>query len=101
MLENDLGKARSHSLGSHIRTHTGTKPQNHTHMKKKGQALPIAFKQMLSETGIWKKLRLSKQTVMNRRVQVGKGFYPKDTTMRAWLKKAGWKLETVETWTLR
>lgn len=72
-----------------------------THMKKKGQALPIAFKQMLSEPGIWKRLRLSKQTIMNRRVQVGKGAYPKDTTMRAWLKKAGWKLESVETWVLR
>ncbi len=70
-------------------------------MAAKALALPIAFKKMLSEPGIWKKLHLSKQTVMNRRVQVGKGLFPKDTTMRGWLKKAGWKAHTVETWKTR
>ncbi len=66
--------------------------------KSKGHPLPDAFEQMVSTPNIWKKLKLSKQTIMNRRVLLGKDQYPKDSTMRAWLKKAGWKLAVVELW---
>ena len=55
---------------------------------------------MIEQPGIWKRLRVSKQTVLNRRVLVGKGALPKDTTMRKWLKKAGWKPVVVEKWGL-
>ncbi len=67
--------------------------------KTKGHPLPVAFEKMVSQPNIWKKLKLSKQTIMNRRVLLGKDQYPKDSTMRAWLKKAGWKLAVVELWT--
>ena len=70
----------------------------HNTMSAKGHPLPLAFKKMIEQPGIWKRLRVSKQTVLNRRVLVGKGMWPKDTTMRKWLKKAGWKPVVVEKW---
>ena len=60
--------------------------------------LEKAFERMIATPEIWRKLRISKQTVMNRRVQVAKSIHPSDATMRRWLKKAGWKQAVVEKW---
>ncbi|MBK9759783.1 MAG: hypothetical protein IPO90_07370 [Flavobacteriales bacterium] len=60
--------------------------------------LQLAFKRMLTTPQVWRKLHVGRQTVMNRRVLLGKGKYPRDATMRSWLKKAGWKQAVVEKW---
>jgi hypothetical protein len=61
-------------------------------------SLPEAFRRMLISPDIWRKLKVSRQTVMNRRVMVNKDEFPSDATMRRWLKKAGWKQAVVEKW---
>lgn len=60
--------------------------------------LPQAFARLLAQPDIWRKLKMSKQTVMNRRVLAKKGEFPSDATMRRLLKKAGWKQAVVEKW---
>jgi hypothetical protein len=71
------------------------KEQEHT---MSAYTLPQAYKHMIATPDIWRKLRMGKQTVMNRRVMAGKNEYPSDATMRRWLKKAGWKQAVVEKW---
>lgn len=64
----------------------------------KTYTLPQAFAEVMNQKDIWRKLKLSKQTVMNRRVMIKDGTFPGDATMRRLLKKAGWKQAVVEKW---
>lgn len=56
---------------------------------------------MLLRPGIWTTIHLRKQTVLNRRVMMRKGIYPRDALMRIWLKKAGWRMVVEERWQKR
>lgn len=60
--------------------------------------LTDAFRSMIEQEGIWDRLKVGRQTVLNRRVMVRNSEFPKDSTMRAWLKKAGWKMAVEERW---
>lgn len=64
----------------------------------KTYTLEQAFEVLLGQPEIWRKLKMGKQTIMNRRVLAKKGEFPSDATMRRLLKKAGWKQAVVEKW---
>lgn len=57
-----------------------------------------AYLHMIQQAGVWTKLKQGKQTVMNRRVSVKRGMYPKDTVMRLQLARMGWRKVAEEQW---
>lgn len=57
-----------------------------------------AYLHMIQQPGVWIKLKQGKQTVMNRRVSVKRGMYPKDTVMRVQLARMGWRKVIEEQW---
>lgn len=69
------------------------------HMK--GKNLKEAFKSVIMQEKVWKPLRIGRQTVMNRRVQVRKGIFPTEPVMRRLLKRVGWVQVVEERWTKR
>ncbi len=78
-------------------------------MKKKSAPAPAsktmtlraAFKQALSERGAFVPLRMARQTMLNQRMEVNKGEYPGDKTMRMRLTYAGWRMAVEEQWVQR
>lgn len=64
----------------------------------KETSLQKAYEELILQAESWRKLRQPKQTVMNRRVMVRKGIYPREHLMRQQLKRAGWKLVMEERW---
>ena len=67
----------------------------------KGKTLKEAFKIVIMQEKVWRPLRIGRQTVMNRRVQVRKGNFPTEPVMRRLLKKVGWKPVVEERWAKR
>lgn len=57
-----------------------------------------AYLHMIQQPGVWSRLKQGKQTVMNRRVTVKRGTFPKDTVMRAQLARMGWRKVMEEQW---
>lgn len=57
-----------------------------------------AYLHMIQQPGVWSRLKQGKQTVMNRRVTVKRGTFPKDTVMRAQLARTGWRKVIEEQW---
>lgn len=57
-----------------------------------------AYRDLLESTVPLDALKLKKQTVLNRRVEVRQGSYPSIDRMHEWLRAAGWKRVVEEAW---
>ncbi|MEO8591004.1 MAG: hypothetical protein ABI432_16620 [Flavobacteriales bacterium] len=61
-------------------------------------SLRSAYKDLLAREDLLRKLGMARQTILNRRVRLGKGEYPEVESMRNWLRKVGWVMVAEEQW---
>jgi len=66
-----------------------------------GLDLRTAYKKMLMAEAAYKQLGVAPQLLYYYRQQVRKGEWPKDSTMREHLERAGWECVVKETWRVK